>query len=57
MAVNGKGYVRLIAERGAHRHQPSATVLMESVATGYGRAAIGVLLTGMGDDWASAGAL
>ncbi len=52
MAVNGKGRVRLIAERGEHRHQPSATVLLESVAESYGKAAIGVIMTGMGDDGA-----
>jgi two-component system chemotaxis response regulator CheB len=50
MTVNGVGQVRLIAERGKHRHQPSATVLLESVAQSYGQAAIGVILTGMGDD-------
>ncbi|MCZ7546381.1 MAG: CheB methylesterase domain-containing protein [Anaerolineae bacterium] len=52
MALNGKGRVRLIAERGEHRHQPSATVLLESVAQYYGKAAIGVIMTGMGDDGA-----
>ncbi|GAB4435744.1 MAG: chemotaxis response regulator protein-glutamate methylesterase [Anaerolineae bacterium] len=52
MALNGKGRVRLIAERGEHRHQPSATVLLESVAQHYGKAAIGVIMTGMGDDGA-----
>ena len=34
-------------------HRPSATVLMRSVAREYGAKAVGILLTGMGDDGAA----
>ena len=34
-------------------HRPSATVLFQSVAREYGAAAVGVLLSGMGDDGAA----
>jgi len=43
---------RLVKERGNFRHQPSVDVLFESVAKTCGTAAIGILLTGMGDDGA-----
>ena len=33
-------------------HRPSVTMLFQSVAREYGAAAVGVLLTGMGDDGA-----
>lgn len=35
------------------RHIPSANVLLESVAVAYGPAAVGIILTGMGDDGAT----
>lgn len=34
-------------------HMPSATVLLESAAKAYGRRALGVILTGMGEDGAA----
>jgi two-component system chemotaxis response regulator CheB len=34
-------------------HRPSATALLQSVAREYGPAAVGILLTGMGDDGAA----
>jgi two-component system chemotaxis response regulator CheB len=33
-------------------HMPSGTVLLESAAKAYGRRALGVILTGMGEDGA-----
>ena len=33
-------------------HRPSATILLQSVARAYGPKAVGILLTGMGDDGA-----
>ena len=42
--------VRLIDGRGDYRYQPSIDVLLNSVARICGSAAIGLILTGMGDD-------
>lgn len=53
VARNGKILeARLISEQGPHRYQPSVNVLFESVAEACGANAIGLLLTGMGDDGA-----
>lgn len=44
---------KLIRKMGDQRYQPSVNVLFESVAKACGAAAVGVLLTGMGDDGAA----
>lgn len=42
----------LVSERGDERFQPSINILFESVSIACGSSAIGVILTGMGDDGA-----
>lgn len=44
--------VRLLHDQSGYRYQPAVDVLFESVARVCGSAAIGVVLTGMGDDGA-----
>ncbi len=44
---------KLEHEQGAYRHQPSVDVLFHSVAQVCGARAVGIILTGMGDDGAS----
>ncbi|HYA16311.1 MAG TPA: chemotaxis-specific protein-glutamate methyltransferase CheB [Bryobacteraceae bacterium] len=46
------GYVRLDRGQPVSAQRPSGTVLFESMADAYGSQAMGVLLTGMGDDGA-----
>jgi two-component system chemotaxis response regulator CheB len=48
----GRGVLRLIDAPPVSHVRPSATVLFESIARLYGHEALGVLLTGMGDDGA-----
>lgn len=43
---------QLRPQKGIYRHQPSVDVLFESVAMACGSRALGLLLTGMGDDGA-----
>ena len=50
---NGQLYVRLIHEKDNPAYQPSVNMLFNSLATTCGSNAIGVILTGMGDDGAS----
>jgi len=45
--------MRLQSEIGPYRYQPSVDVLFESVAMACGTQAVGLLLTGMGDDGAN----
>ncbi|NDJ85115.1 MAG: chemotaxis-specific protein-glutamate methyltransferase CheB [Chloroflexi bacterium] len=52
LALNQNGKVVLNSEKGQQRHQPSIDVLFESAARLHGGRAVGVLLTGMGEDGA-----
>ena len=52
LTVTPGGQVRLEHSEPVSGRRPSATRLFESVAQSYGRAAVGIVLTGMGDDGA-----
>ncbi len=43
----------LDSNKGVYRHQPAVDALFDSVADQYGSSAIGIVLTGMGDDGAA----
>ncbi|GAA5041036.1 chemotaxis response regulator protein-glutamate methylesterase of group 2 operon [Marivirga lumbricoides] len=51
--LNGKNYIRVLKGELVNRHRPSVNVLFNSVATQFGRNAIGIIMTGMGDDGAT----
>lgn len=51
--ANGKTSIKISEGELVNRHRPSVNVLFNSVAEVKGKHAIGILLTGMGDDGAS----
>jgi two-component system chemotaxis response regulator CheB len=44
------GVLRLVSSAPLKGHRPSATLLFDSVAKAFGKDAVGIILTGMGDD-------
>jgi len=53
MVIPFRGRVALKPGVERDGHMPSATILLESAAKAYGRRALGVILTGMGEDGAA----
>jgi two-component system chemotaxis response regulator CheB len=53
LVVSGRDFVRLRADPPVGGFRPSGTPLLESVARSFGRDALGIMLTGMGDDGAA----
>jgi two-component system, chemotaxis family, protein-glutamate methylesterase/glutaminase len=50
LLVDRRGRLKLSNGLAIKGHRPSATLLFESVAQYYGPTALGIILTGMGDD-------
>ncbi len=50
--LNGQYYVRVFDGPSVNRHKPSVDVLFKSAAECAGRDALGIIMTGMGDDGA-----
>jgi two-component system chemotaxis response regulator CheB len=53
MGLSASGQIRLSLDAAEHGLRPSVSYLFRSLAESYGRAAVGVLLTGMGRDGAA----
>lgn len=49
----GKNYIKISKGELVNRHRPSVNVLFDSAANLYGKNAIGIIMTGMGDDGAT----
>lgn len=52
MIVTPGGQIRLVDQNYPNPHKPSVNVLLDSVAEAYAQKAIGVIMTGMGNDGA-----
>lgn len=52
LEIDAEGRLRTVDREHFQGFRPSVTVLFESIAKNYGAAAIGILLTGMGEDGA-----
>lgn len=50
LTVSPGGVLRSVSSPPVKGHRPSATMLFDSVAKSFGKDAVGVILTGMGDD-------
>jgi len=53
LKVSADRRIVLDSDQGAYRHHPAVDVLFDSVARYYRQSAIGIVLTGMGDDGAA----